>query len=126
MRSVDWADLQLCVHLAIAAWPGRRARSAGSPKSAPKVDAAMLPLAHASLIACAVGGIMKHVYRGYSILYYRAAGWLAYLYPPGAIRAVDEIVQATAKEGPEVLLARVRQKINSELKDAQTTKKMPS
>ena len=60
---------------------------------------------------------MKHVYRGYSILYYRAGDWLAYVYPPGAIRAADRIIKATEKEGEDVLLARVRTRIDVELEE---------
>ena len=58
---------------------------------------------------------MKHLYRGYSILYYPSDNWLAFLYPPESTDAMDEIVRATRSEGKEVLLNRAHARIDAEL-----------
>ncbi len=58
---------------------------------------------------------MKHLYRGFSILYYPSDNWLAFLYPPEATKAMSGIVRASRAEGEEVLLDRARARIDAEL-----------
>jgi hypothetical protein len=58
---------------------------------------------------------MKQTYRGFTILYHPADEWLAFIYPPGAVEATGSTTRATRKEGENVLLKRVRAKIDAEL-----------
>lgn len=44
--------------------------------------------------------------------------WVGYILPPGARLPIEERVTATHSEGPEILIARTRRKIN-ELAKAQ-------
>lgn len=57
---------------------------------------------------------MKERYRGYVIRYYSAHDWLAFIYSPGGTEAVGEFVRATRAEGEEVLLRRVRARIDAD------------
>jgi len=62
---------------------------------------------------------MKERYRGYVIRYYSAHDWLAFIYSPGGTEAVGESVRATRAEGEEVLLRRVRARIEDADRPAQ-------
>jgi hypothetical protein len=57
---------------------------------------------------------MKTTYRAHTILYYDAAGWLAFIYPPGMVNAKGSAVQASRHEGQDVLLERVRARIDQD------------
>jgi hypothetical protein len=58
---------------------------------------------------------MKLLYRGYMILYHPSDDWLAFIYPPEATEAMEEATRATRKEGEQVLLSRVRARVDEEV-----------
>jgi predicted RNase H-like HicB family nuclease len=64
---------------------------------------------------------MKTTYRGYTIFYYSAGGWLGFVYPPSAVKATGETEEATKGEGEEVLLNRAKARIDAELRPKKKT-----
>ncbi|TLU83863.1 MAG: hypothetical protein FDX30_06220 [Chlorobium sp.] len=53
-------------------------------------------------------------YRNYRIRYHCVLGWFAHIYRPGANSAMSDIIEATREEGEQILLVRVRARIDRE------------